>query len=383
MKKARFLIETHLRTGKPIGELATANGVHRSWLYKLLERYRRYGEAGLEQRSRRPRRSPSRISAEFEDEIVELRKELVDLGLDAGAQTINYHLRQRHRGAQVPSVPTIWRVLKRRGFVVPEPHKRPKSSWRRFAAEFPNECWQADVTHFSLADGTPVEILNIIDDHSRLCVSSRAFLATRSVDVVRTLHRAASIFGYPASFLSDNGAVFTAIYRGGEGGLEAELLALGIATKHSRPYHPETCGKVERFHQTLKKYLAKQPPAATKKQLQGQLERFSSYYNCVRPHRAIGRRTPMEAFEAREKDRPHAKKIDCSGYRVRRDKVDKTGSVTLRYRSRLHHIGVGRAYAGWRVIMLVAGRDVRILGLDGSALRHLVLDPRVDYQPIP
>ena len=251
MDKGRFLIETHLRTGRPIAELEAAHGVHRSWLYKLLARYRLEGEAGLVARSRRPHRSPTRIAGDHEDAIVALRKELTDLGVDAGAATIHAHLARR--GGEVPSVSTIWRVLKSRGFVVPQPHKRPKSSWRRFAAELPNECWQADVTHVALADGTFVEVLNVIDDHSRLCVASRVFVTARSADVARTLHRAAELLGYPASFLTDNGAIFTSTPRGGAGLFETELLSLGIATKHSRPYHPQTCGKVERFHQTLKK----------------------------------------------------------------------------------------------------------------------------------
>ena len=377
----RFLIETHLRTGRPIAELAAAHGVHRSWLYKLLARYRREGEAGLAPRSRRPHRSPTRVAGTHEEAIVALRKELTDAGFDAGAVTIHYHLAQRQ--AEVPSVSTIWRVLGARGFVAPQPHKRPRSSYVRFAASLPNECWQADVTHVALADGTFCEVLNVIDDHSRACVESRAFHRTRSPDVVRALHRAAATWGYPEALLTDNGAIFTASARGGVGAMEAELLSLGIAAKHSRPYHPQTCGKVERFHQTLKRYLARQDPALTKKQLQAQLDRFVAYYNRRRPHRAIGRRTPAEAFAARERAYPRRAVIDCAGYRVRHDKIDKQGGVTLRYRGRLHHIGVGRAYRGWRVVLLVAGRDVRILTLDGSPLRHLVLDPTRDYQPMP
>ena len=158
---------------------------------------------------------------------------------------------------------------------------------------------------------------------------------------------------------------------------------MGIRSKHSRPYHPQSCGKVERFHQTLKKFLAKQPPAATRKQLQRQLDRFAAYYNHVRPHRAVGRRTPAEAFAARERAYPTGPKIDCAGYRVRHDKVSRSGNVTLRYHSRLHHIGLGHPYVGWRVILLVAGREVRILTLDGDQLRRLILDPTIDYQPIP
>lgn len=381
MDKARFLVETHLRTGRPISELAAAHGVHRSWLYKRLARYRAEGEAGLETRSRRPHRSPTRITDRYEDDIVAIRKELTDAGYDAGAATIQVHLAKLHDA--VPSVPTIWRVLRARGFVTPQPHKRPKSSYVRFVAEFPNECWQADVTHVAMTDGRRFEVLNIVDDHSRLCVASRAFVTVRSTDVVRMLHRAGGRLGYPESLLTDNGAIFTAAPRHNDvGAIEPELLSLGIRSKHSRPYHPQTCGKVERFHQTLKKHLSKQPAPETKKQLQTQLDAFVAYYNEIRPHRSIGRRTPAEAFAARERSYPRGPMIDCRGYRVRSDKVDRAGGVTIRHNGRLHHIGIGRAYKGWRVLMLVAGLEITILSLEGAQLRRLILDPTKDYQPI-
>jgi hypothetical protein len=228
------------------------------------------------------------------------------------------------------------------------------------------------------------EVLNIIDDHSRLCVASHAFVVTRSVDVARILHVSAEKWGYPERLLSDNGLIFSTQRRHEmAGALELELLSLGIASRHSQPYHPQTCGKVERFHQTLKKFLAKQDPARTKKQLQAQLDRFVRYYNEERPHRGLNRHTPRSAWDGRVKASPRGPKLDVAGYRVRRDKVDKGGGVTLRHRGRLHHIGVGRAYRGWRVILLVAGREVQILGEDGSPLRRLTLDPSIDYQPMP
>jgi transposase InsO family protein len=347
----------------------------------LLRRYRLEGPAGLEPRSRRPKTSPTRISDLYEDEIVRIRKELAERGFDAGAETIHFHMSTP--GRQVPSMSTVHRVLVARGFVTPEPHKRPKSSWTRFEAEFPNECWQADVTHVEVADGVVYEVLNMIDDHSRLCVASKLFVTTRSADVVRTLHKAAETWGYPRRFLTDNGRIFTTPPGSALGAMEAELMSLGIETRHSRPYHPQTCGKVERFHQSLKKYLAKQEPATTKKLLQGQLNRFATTYNDERPHRSLRRRTPLEAWRAREKVGPIGPRIEAAGYRIRHDKVDRGGSVTLRYKGKLHHIGVGCPYAGWRVILLVAGLNVQILGLDGSPLRHLTLDPGVDYQRIP
>jgi transposase InsO family protein len=266
----------------------------------------------------------------------------------------------------------------------PQPQKRPKSSWRRFQADLPNECWQADTTHWQLAAGTEVEILNVVDDHSRLLVASRAFVTTKAADVVATFHRGAATWGYPASLLTDNGAIFTAQSRNGTCAIELELIGLGIDYKHPRPYHPQTCGKVERFHQTLKRWLAKQPPAATLTALQAQLDRFCDYYNNVRPHRALARRPPAQAFNARTKATPRRAGLTIpTHYRVRRDRIDKTGKVTLRYRSKLIHIGVGRAHAGTRVLLLVADQHVRVITDDGDLLRELTIDPTRNNQPQP
>jgi transposase InsO family protein len=379
MDLGRYLVERHLREHTPVAVLAAAHGMHRSWLYKLLARYRAEGDAGLEARSRRPRRSPARIADRFEDEIVALRKQLTAAGFDGGAQTIHAHLARVH--ATPPSVSTIWRVLIARGFVTPQPHKRPRSSYTRFVAELPNECWQMDVTHVALADDSIVEVLNVIDDHSRLCVASRAMRIVTAHDVVTVFRHAATSWGYPASVLTDNGAVFTAAYRNGIGAMESELCALGITFKHSRPYHPQTCGKIERFHQTEKKFLAKQDPPATLRTLQAQLDRFVDYYNTVRPHRAIGRHPPLDAFHARTHAHPRLTGITVDGYRLRRDKIDRYGKLTIRHQGRLHHIGLGRRHAGHAVAVLIAGRDIRILTDTGELIRELELDPTRDYQP--
>jgi transposase InsO family protein len=315
-----------------------------------------------------------------EQEIVELRKHLTDQGLDAGAHTIAYHLHQRHGSAPAPA--TIWRVLSRRGFVTPQPQQRPRSSYVRFEADMPNERWQADTTHWKLAGGTDAEILNLLDDHSRLLLASHARATTKAADVVASFHQAAAAHGFPASMLTDNGAIFTAAPRHGRCAIELELARLGIAYRHSRAYHPQTCGKVERFHQTLKRWLAKQPTARTVAELQAQLDRFAGYYNTQRPHRALGRRTPAAAFTARPKATPAAPGSAVPAhYRVRTDKVDRTGVITLRHRSRLHHVGLGRRHAGVRVLVLVADLDVRVLSEDGQLLRALTLDPSRDYQP--
>jgi transposase InsO family protein len=378
MDMGRYLVEAHLREGRSVAELAVAHGVHRSWIYKLLARYREHGEAGLRARSRRPVSSPTAVATEVEDEVVMLRKQLAEEGLDAGAVTIHWHLSRRHQ--QVPSVSSIWRILRRRGFVVPQPKKRPRSSFIRFEAALPNECWQSDMTHWSLTDETHVEIVNIIDDHSRLCVASVALLVAKATDVAEIFIAAAARYGTPASVLSDNGCIYTAKHRGGKVVMETLLEALGVTYKHSRPYHPQTCGKVERFHQTLKKFLAKQDPAIDVADLQAQLDRFVTAYNDTRPHRALGRRTPREVFDAKVKAHP-ATQIPDTHFRVRHDRVDKTGCVTLRYESRLRHINIGRAHKGQRVLLLVADRDVRVVTEDGELIRHLTIDPTRDYQP--
>jgi transposase InsO family protein len=378
-----YVVNAVLAEGRSVREVCAAHGISRSWLYELIARYRELGDDGLKARSRRPRSSPARLPAAVEDEIVALRKELTDMGVDAGAHTIHYHLQCRHRRRRraVPSVATIWRVLSRRGFVTPQPQKRPKNSWRRFQAELPNECWQADTTHWMLADGTDVEILNVIDDHSRLLVASRAFVTAKAADVVETFHQGAAEVGVPASMLTDNGAIFTAESRNGTCAIELELIALGVDYKHSRPYHPQTCGKVERFHQTEKKWLAKQRRAKTVVGLQAQLDRFRTYYNTVRPHRALGRRTPAEAFAARTKASPRRTGITMPAqHRVRRDRIDTTGNVTLRYRSKLLHLGIGRRHAGTRVMLLVADRDVRVINNDGELLAGFTIDPTKTYQ---
>jgi transposase InsO family protein len=367
--------------GRSKSEVARSYGVSRQWVHELVRRFDGEGDGGLEPRSRRPKGSPQQTPAETENEIVELRKRLAEQGLDAGAHTIAFHLARRHGKAPAPS--TIWRILTRRGFISPQPQKRPRSSFVRFEADQPNERWQADITHWRLARDTEVEILNILDDHSRLLLASGARATTKGGDVVATFHAAFAAHGFPASVLTDNAAVFTGAPRGGgRCAIEVELGALGIRLFHSSPYHPQTCGKVERFHQTLKKWLSRQPRAKTPGQLQAHLDRFAEYYNTRRPHRALGRRTPQEAFGARPKATPPAAGfVVPEHFRVRQDRIDPVGRVTLRYNSRLHHIGLGRRHAGKRVLILVADLDVRVITEEGELLRELALDPSRDYQP--
>ncbi len=382
MGMPQLVVTAVLVEGRSKSEVARQYGVSRRWVITLVQRYLAEGDAGLEPRSRRPWSSPRRTCPELEEEIVRIRKGLDRGGHEAGAATIAVHL-ERELGWS-PAVSTIWRILSARGFVTPQPHKRPKSSYLRFQAEQPNERWQLDITHWTLADGTDVEVLNIVDDHSRLCLDSHTLRTFKGPDVDRRFRETAASYGNPASLLSDNAAVFTGQPRRyGRVALELTLHARGISFRHSRPYHPQTCGKVERFHQTLKKWLARQPPPATLRQLQRQLDYFRGYYNDVRPHRALGRRTPATAYTGRPKAPPKGKPIDTGHWRTRHDRVDTSGVFTLRHNSRLHHIGIGRRHAGTPILVLVHDLDVRVLTTDGELIRQLRLDPSRDYQPQP
>jgi transposase InsO family protein len=361
-------------------EVAREYGVSRRWVITLVQRFLAEGEAGLRPRPRRPLHCPHRVTQDIEDEIVALRKQLERDGHEAGAATIAFHLQKRH--GVCPAVSTIWRILSARGFVTPQPHKRPKSSYIRFQAEQPNERWQLDITHWALPDGADVEILNIVDDHSRLCVGSDALPVFKARDVNDSFGKAVGAYGNPASLLSDNGAVFTGRYRGtGRVALEVTLHARGISFRHCRPYHPQTCGKIERFHQTLKKWLAHQPPARTVTDLQAQLDTFRAYYNTVRPHRALGRHTPHQAYLARPKATPTGTPLHAGAYRIRHDRIDSNGKLTLRHNSRLHHIGMGRRYANTNILLLIHDLHIRVVTTDGRLLRELQLDPTKDYQP--
>jgi transposase InsO family protein len=382
MGMPQLVVTAVLVEGRSKSEVAREYGVSRRWVITLVQRYLAEGPTGLEPRSRRPLTSPQRTAQELEDEVVALCKDLDKSGHEAGAATIAFHLQQRHGDS--PAVSTIWRILSQRGFVTPQPHKRPKSSYLRFAAEQPNERWQLDITHWQLGDGTDAEVLNLLDDHSRVCVGSDTLRVFKARDVDDSFRKAAASYGDPASMLSDNGAVFTGRCRGGgRVVLEITLNARGISFRHSRPYHPQTCGKVERFHQTLKKWLAAQPQARTLLQLQTQLDTFRAYYNTVRPHRALSRRTPQQAYDARPKAIPTTTPLDDSHYRIRHDKIDPSGVFTLRHNSRLHHVGVGRRHAGTDILVLVHDLHIRVLTTDGELLRELHLDPNKDYQRQP
>ena len=382
MSRARLVITAVVVEGRSQAEVARAYGVSPSWVSRLVARYGAEGEVAFESRSRRPRRSPNATPVEVVERIVELRQQLVNQGLDAGPDSIVWHLRRE--GVTI-SPSTVARRLRAVGLVEPQPQKRPRSSYTRFEAEMPNECWQSDFTHYRLVDGTDVEVLGFLDDHSRLCLHLSAHSRVTGRSVVEAFRSAIGRYGPPASTLTDNGMVFTTRLSGGKGGrngFETELRRLGITQKNSRPNHPTTCGKIERFHQTMKRWLdAQSPRPETLADLQARLDEFRSHYNQARGHSSLPQRaTPAVAYQARPKARPGDRSSDHH-QRVRRDKVDKAGKVTLRHDGKMIKIGIGRTHARTPVILLIEDLDVRVINaVTGELLRALTIDPAKPYQ---
>ncbi len=390
MSKARLVITAVEIEGITQAEAARRYGVSKGWVSKLIARYRTEGDTALEPRSRAPKTSPTATPTATIDLVLRLRKQLTDTGLDAGADTIDWHLRHRH-GTEL-SRATINRILVRAGAVTPDPSKRPKSSYIRFEADQPNETWQSDITHYRLTnrDGTPgddAEIITWLDDCSRYALHISAHTRVTAPIVLASFREAADLHGYPASTLTNNGMVYTVRFAGGRGGrtqLEHELRRLGIVQKNSRPNHPTTCGKAERFQQTMKKWLRAQPDQpATIAELDALLAVFADEYNQHRPHRSLPHRaTPATVYDSLPKAAPGADRTRDTHDRLRHDIVDGSGCVTLRHNGRLHHIGVGRTHARTRVLLLVQDLEIRIVNAaTGELLRELTLNPNRDYQP--
>ena len=277
----------------------------------------------------------------------------------------------------------MYRIVRRAGLVAPEPAKKPKSSYIRFAAEQPNETWQADFTHHRLADNTDIEILTWLDDHSRYALSVTAHRPVTGPAVVTTFRNCVDRYGIPFSTLTDNGLVFTTRFAHGghtsRNGLETELVKLRVRQKNSRPNHPTTCGKVERFQQTLKRWLRIQPAATTITALQDQLDTFAEIYNHHRPHRSLPHRaTPAVAYTTRPKATP-TNNPDNPQFRVRHDRI-LDGNVSLRVDGHMHHIGLGRTLDGTPIIMLIHGYETRVIhAATGEIIRTLTINPNQRY----
>lgn len=362
-------------------DAAARFGITRQWATTLARRWRTGGDAAVEPRSRRPHTSPAATPAEARARILRLREELTSAGLDAGAHSI--HDRLIRANATGPSVTTIWRILKAADAITAQPQKRPRSSIRRFEAAQPNETWQSDMTHWRLANDIEVEILSWLDDHARYLLRITCHPVVTAPIVTAEFTAAAHEHGLPASCLTDNGLIFTTRFAAGSGGpnhFEHVLARHGITQKNGHPGHPQTQGKIERFHQTLKRWLSAQPPALDLDELAAQLTVFRDTYNHDRPHRALARRTPAEAYRALPKATPTLRDGERH-WRIRFDTIDASGKVSLRWAGRLRHLGIGRTWKHTPITVLNAGNDVLVTTRTGELLAEFTLDPDRDYQP--
>jgi transposase InsO family protein len=378
MSRARVAVLQVVSDQLSVTAAAAEYGFSRRHLHRLLARYREGGLEALEPRSRRPKRSPIATSEDVRGRVIELRRELTADGLDAGPVTIAWHLEQE--GLSAPSTSTIRRILHQVGLIIPEPRKRPRSSYIRFQAAQPNEMWQSDFIHWRLKDQTDVEILNWLDDHSRYLLSCTAHQPVTGDTVVSVFLATLAEHGPPASTLTDNGSVYTSRFTGGRNAFEYLLPLLGIRQKNGSPGHPQTQGKTERFHQTQQRWLRARPPATSISQLQAQLDEFRAHYNQKRPHRALDRRTPGHVYRATPKALPASNGHAPGHYRLRYDRLDSKGKMSLRRAGRMHHLGTGISNARKRVLALADDHQVLITDLTtGEILSRHLIEPTKTY----
>lgn len=365
----RRLVATVEVDGLNVAAFCREHGISRESFYAIRRRYRLEGEVGLVPRSRAPVRPANRTSDAVEDRVVELRKRLVESGWDGGAASIRDRLVAG--GEPAPSESTIWRILSRRGFIVPEPKKAPTRVWRRFEADLANERWQIDATTVRLGSGRPIEVVDVIDDATRVCVASLVTGQTTGTDAWAAITTAGEVWGLPASILSDNGAPFTSVL------FTTNLTTIGTRPIHSSRSHPQTCGKVERFHQTVKRFLTAHQPIPSPQRLQQLLDHFADHYNHQRPHRALNRATPAAVFA----DTPKAAPGDLpagTATSIHHNTVDRNGRVEIPGPAA---ITLGAAYAGATATTIRTGNHAHVF-IDHHLIRSLTIDPTRRNQPL-
>jgi transposase InsO family protein len=281
-----------------VSSFCAEQGISRKTFYLLRARAREDGPASvLEPRSRRPRTTPTRISDEVKDQAVNVRAVLESSGLDHGP--ISVFERMRQMGLEPPSVAALARLFRERGLSRKEPRKRPRASYRRFVYPAPNACWQLDATQYVLARGRKCVIFQLIDDHSRLAIASHVADSETAAGALAVFTKGVAAHGVPQRLLSDNGMALNPSRRGWAGQLVTYARSLGVEPITGKPYHPQTRGKNERFHQTLFRWLDNQPLADTIQALQAQVDAFDIIYNTQRPHQGLpGRITPQAAWDA-------------------------------------------------------------------------------------
>jgi transposase InsO family protein len=335
------------------------------------------------ERSRRPHMSPAQAEPELDAWICKLR---ADLGIDNGADFIRVALQRIHVETspswRVPARSTINRVLRRHNLLEVNPKKRPRSSWRRFSFARPRDCYQIDATEVKLADGSKAVVFDVLDDCTRQLVACHAAPAETAHAAVAAITKAINAYGAPGIVLSDNGVAFTHRLVNPDAApsrFARTVTACGTSLIHSSPYHPQTCGKVERHHQTLKKWLNTQPSPTNLRALQRLLDTYREYYNSRRPHSALpGQITPQQAWTA-------APTLGGPGHLpVQTDASVHTGAVydTGAIRAGKHRIGVGRAYYGISLTVIRDNNHATVYDSDGYPIGHAYLDPEKSYVPL-
>jgi transposase InsO family protein len=372
---ARYVVwmDSPAGTGPKINVRAECDalGTSTTTFYKYVARFRTEGVDGFFPRSRRAWTSPGQLPAGCEDELVRVRKELVDDGWDAGADQIRFRLHAQiatgvcfwPAGQPLPSRATINRVLDRRGQLVKVPKRRPRAASRRFEADQPNQRWQMDGFEWSLADGHPVVVLHLIDDCSRLEIALQVIRSENAEQVWETVTAVAGQYGLPVEMLTDNGTAFSGRRRGWTSPLEANLTALGVRHITSSVGHPQTCGKVERAHQPVQRWLGQHGPYDTIEDLQAALDIYRQHFNHVRCKTHLGGLTPAQRYLLRDKATPTGPRTEP--LHVTRGKVTANGTITI-HRTR---VGIGRPHAGKTLTLF--RRAERVTAFDGN---HLIVE---------
>jgi transposase InsO family protein len=302
----------------------------------------------------------------------------VELGLDNGADFIRDALIDMHARSspawQVPSRSTINRVLARHDLLERNPAKRPHSSFRRFAYAQPRDCYQIDATNVRLADGSLAAVFDVLDDCTRTLVACHAAPAETAQDAITAITHAFTAYGPPAIMLSDNGAAFTSRLTkpGSISTFVQTLLDHNVRPINSSPYHPQTCGKVERHHQSLKKWLAPRPAPDTLTDLQTLLDAYRHYYNTERRHSALpARATPAQAWTGAANLGGPASLPMQSDATLHRCPVTSNGTIGVAGR----RTSVGTTHTGTTVTAIRDGNRVTVYDPDGHPIGHLHLDP--------
>jgi len=352
------------RSGKTVTEVCVRNEISRDTFYRWRRRLEAAGWAGLLDRSRVPIRQPGRIDAGLEDAICALRRQ----NPRWGAKTIR--ARMMRAGVETPSVATIHRVLKRNGLVTSSPRKRPRATLHRFEREFPNDLWQMDAKRFVCADGTEAYVVDVLDDHARFCLAAVVSDSPDAEAVWAAFTAAAHAYGLPRQVLTDNHSSFTGRLKGVEVDFERKLRALDVSLIHGRPGHPQTQGKIERFHRTLDDFVIDHGGARDRAHLQALVDECRRDYNIERPHQSLDDATPAERYRPSElvfnpATIPEPTYDDDAIVR----KVSGNGTICFNYLI----IGVGRRWAGTRV-RIDPGPDAIRIFHGGELVRSLVPD---------